>query len=281
MFESPRSERCREFLASAFESSTQRFSGRIDHAEKNWTYVSSVCIYRGQRGSYGQDQDRYRRCYKPYNYKDAAGNLVGFEVDLAAELCKRMKIECEIVEQAWDGIIPSLVAKKYDAIMAGMSIKAKREKVISFSRHYAATPIRFACPKVQTSSYQSKLENVSLGEVSGDEKAALDDLMGALKGKTVGVQASTTHEDFMNEFMPDIDLKSYDTMDNMILDLRAGRIDAGYTAVTFLKPIIDESGDVVSIGPNMTGGPWAEVLLWVSAKKTLRCATSLLQRSTP
>lgn len=194
--------------------------------------------------------------YKPYNYKDAAGNLVGFEVDLAAELCKRMKIECEIVEQAWDGIIPSLVAKKYDAIMAGMSIKAKREKVISFSRHYAATPIRFAVPKgSDLAGYQSKLENVSLGEVSADEKAALDDLMGALKGKTVGVQASTTHEDFMNEFMPDIDLKSYDTMDNMILDLRAGRIDAGYTAVTFLKPIIDESGDVVSIGPNMTGGP--------------------------
>ena len=194
--------------------------------------------------------------YKPYNYKDAAGNLVGFEVDLAAELCKRMKIKCEIVEQAWDGIIPSLVAKKYDAIMAGMSIKAKREKVISFSRHYAATPIRFAVPKgSDLAGYQSKLENVSLGEVSGDEKAALDDLMGALKGKTVGVQASTTHEDFMNEFMPDIDLKSYDTMDNMILDLRAGRIDAGYTAVTFLKPIIDESGDVVSIGPNMTGGP--------------------------
>lgn len=194
--------------------------------------------------------------YKPYNYKDAAGNLVGFEVDLAAELCKRMKIKCEIVEQAWDGIIPSLVAKKYDAIMAGMSIKAKREKVISFSRHYAATPIRFAVPKgSDLAGYQSKLENVSLGEVSGDEKAALDDLMGALKGKTVGVQASTTHEDFMNEFMPEIDLKSYDTMDNMILDLRAGRIDAGYTAVTFLKPIIDESGDVVSIGPNMTGGP--------------------------
>ena len=128
-------------------------------------------------------------------------------------------------------------------------------------------------------SYQSKLENVSLGEVSADEKAALDDLMGALKGKTVGVQAST-HEDFMNEFMPDIDLKSYDTMDNMILDLRAGRIDAGYTAVTFLKPIIDESGDVVSIGPNMTGGPLGRGVAVGIHKKTLRCATSLLQRST-
>lgn len=194
--------------------------------------------------------------YKPYNFKDAAGNLVGFEVDLANELCKRMKIECELVEQAWDGIIPSLVAKKYDAIMAGMSIKAKREKVISFSRYYAATPIRFAVPKGSSlAGYQSKMDAVTLGDVDTGEKAALDHLMAALKGKTVGVQASTTHEDFMNEFMPDIDLKSYDTMDNMILDLKAGRIDAGYTAVTFLKPIIDESGDVVSIGPNMTGGP--------------------------
>ncbi len=76
-------------------------------------------------------------------------NLVGFDVDLANELCKRMKIECEIVERAWDGIIPSLFAKKYDAIMAGMPIKAKRKKVISFSRYYAATPIPFAVPKEQ------------------------------------------------------------------------------------------------------------------------------------
>ena len=194
--------------------------------------------------------------YKPYNFKDAAGNLVGFEVDLAAELCKRMSIECELVEQAWDGIIPSLVAKKYDAIMAGMSIKAKREKVISFSRHYVATPIRFAVPKGSSlASYKSKAENVTLGDVSADEQAALDDMKSALSGKTVGVQASTTHEDFMKEFMPDVALKSYDTMDNMILDLQAGRIDAGYTAITFLKPIIEESGGVVEIGPKMTGGP--------------------------
>ena len=88
-----------------------------------------------------------------------------------------MKIECEIIEQAWDGIIPHW-SPKYDAIMAGMSIKAKREKVI-FWRHYAATPIRFAVPKgSDLASYQSKLENVSI--VSGDEKAALDDPMGAL-----------------------------------------------------------------------------------------------------
>lgn len=194
--------------------------------------------------------------YKPYNFKDAAGNLVGFEVDLAAELCKRMAIECTLVEQAWDGIIPSLVAKKYDAIMAGMSIKAKREKVISFSRHYAATPIRFAVPKdSDLAGYEARLDTLTLGEVDAKEQAELDRLKAALEGRTVGVQTSTTHEDFMKAFMPEIALKSYDTMDNMILDLEAGRIDAGYTAVTFLKPILDAGGNVAVIGPAMTGGP--------------------------
>ena len=194
--------------------------------------------------------------YAPYNFKDSAGNLVGFEVDLAAELCTRMEIECEIVEQAWDGIIPSLVAKKYDAIMAGMSIKAEREKVISFSRYYAATPIRFAVPKdSDLAGFESSIDAITLDEVDDAEQAAIDELKAALDGKTVGVQASTTHESFMQEYMPDIDLKSYDTMDNMILDLQAGRIDAGYTAVTFLKPIVEKSGDIVEVGPDMTGGP--------------------------
>ncbi len=140
--------------------------------------------------------------------------------------------------------------------MAGMSIKAKREKVISFSRHYAATPIRFAVPKgSKLAGFKSSMDALTLADVDAKEKAALDELRDALKGKTIGVQASTTHEDFMKKFMPDIALKSYDTMDNMILDLRAGRIDAGYTAVTFLLPIIKKSNEVIMIGPKMTGGP--------------------------
>src|SRR3546814_20373295 len=65
--------------------------------------------------------------YAPWNATDSAGKLIGFEVDLAADLCKRMEVECEVVQQAWEGIIPALQAGKYDAIMAGMSITAKRK----------------------------------------------------------------------------------------------------------------------------------------------------------
>ena len=75
--------------------------------------------------------------YPPWNSKDASGNLIGFEVELAQELCAIMKRECTIVEQDWDGMIPALLMRKFDAIMAGMSITAERQKTITFSQGYA------------------------------------------------------------------------------------------------------------------------------------------------
>src|ERR1700732_1456139 len=72
--------------------------------------------------------------YMPFNGHSPDGKLIGFEIDLGNNLCERMKITCEVVAQDWDGIIPGLTAGKYDAIMDGMSITAKRQEVIDFSR---------------------------------------------------------------------------------------------------------------------------------------------------
>ena len=197
--------------------------------------------------------------YAPYNFKDAGGNLVGFEIDLAKDLCKRMKINCTIVEQAWDGIIPSLTAGKYDVIMAGMSIKPKREKIISFSRAYAYTPILFTVMDTSPlADFKTKISDMTLDDLNADEKEALEQMKAAFKGKKVGVQVSTTHEDFMNEMMPDIKINSYDKMDNMILDLMAGRIDVGLTSLSFLSPLMKkpEGKKLRLIGPKMTKGPF-------------------------
>lgn len=194
--------------------------------------------------------------YAPYNFKDAAGNLVGFEVDLIADLCVRMHLKCEVVEQAWDGIIPALQAGKYDAIMAGMSITAEREKVIAFSREYASTPVLFCALKSSPfASFKSDLAAITLDQIDAQEQAAIDALQAALAGKSVGVQGSTTHENFVAQFMKGAEVKSYDTMENMILDLQAGRLDAGYTEATFLKTVMSKDPNVVLVGPAMTGGP--------------------------
>ena len=78
--------------------------------------------------------------FPPYNMHAPDGSLTGFEIDLAAALCADMKVQCDIVAQDWDGIIPGLNAGKYDAIMAAMSITPKRMEVIAFSGPYVGSP---------------------------------------------------------------------------------------------------------------------------------------------
>ncbi len=200
--------------------------------------------------------------YAPWNFKDKAGNLVGFEVDLAKDLCARMKIKCTIVEQAWDGMIPSLTAGKYDAIMAGMSIKAKREKVISFSRNYAATLARFVVLKSSPlASFKTGLPALTLDEVEDAEKKAIAEIVAAVKGKSIGVQTTTTHEDFLRKYMGnDVDIRTYDTQENLDLDLKAGRVDAALADMSYWIPLLkkDEgkSMTMTMVGPEMTKGPF-------------------------
>ena len=138
-----------------------------------------------------------------------------------------------------------------------MSIKAKREKVISFSRFYAATPIKFAVPKnSKLASFKSSMEALTLAKVDAKEQAALDEIKSRSQRqdrRRAGLDHSRRLYEECTCLM--FALKSYDTMDNMILDLQAGRIDAGYTAVTFLLPIIKKSKNIAMIGPGMTGGP--------------------------
>ncbi|KAK3584234.1 hypothetical protein CHS0354_035315 [Potamilus streckersoni] len=82
--------------------------------------------------------------YPPFNEIDKDGNLVGFEVDLQKALCEEINkttpVKCELMAQDWDGIIPGLLAKKYDAIIASMAITEERQKTIQFSISYQNGP---------------------------------------------------------------------------------------------------------------------------------------------
>ncbi|MCB1744451.1 MAG: transporter substrate-binding domain-containing protein [Gammaproteobacteria bacterium] len=200
--------------------------------------------------------------YAPWNSTNASGELIGFELDLARDLCKRMQAECQIVAQAWDGIIPALQAGKYDAIMAGMSITDKRRQVITFSRSYAATPASFVVLKDSPSaSFSTALQSINLDEVSDEEKAAIAEIVAQFKGKTIGVQTSTTHENFLREYLgKDVDIRTYDTQENLDLDLQAGRVDAALASLSYWVPLLnsDKGSDMKLVGPGMTGGPFGE-----------------------
>jgi octopine/nopaline transport system substrate-binding protein len=200
--------------------------------------------------------------YPPWNSTNSSGQLIGFEVDLANDLCQRMQVECEIVAQNWDGIIPALTAGKYDAIMAGMSITEERKQVISFTDSYASEPAYFAVLKdSDLASYKSKLDQADLDEVSEEEQAAIDSLKEALDGKTVGVQVATIHANFLDEYMSDaVEVRSYDTQENLDLDLEAGRVDAALASASYWYPLMqtEKGADFTLIGPGLDGGPFGK-----------------------
>ena len=194
--------------------------------------------------------------YPPWNSKDAAGNLIGFEVELANELCKIMKHNCTIVEQDWDGMIPALVSRKFDAIMAGMSITDERKKTINFSQGYADEVASLAVMKGSKNEGLKTLSAINLTDINAEEQATLDTLVKAFKGKTIGVQTATIHQNFLDSgLMGKIKVRTYKTQDEVNLDLVAGRIDAALAAAVAFTDYAEKSGkEVVLTGPTFAGG---------------------------
>ena len=194
--------------------------------------------------------------YPPWNSKDASGNLIGFEVELANELCKIMKAECTIVEQDWDGMIPALLLRKFDAIMAGMSITAERQKTITFSQGYADEVASLAVMKGSDLEGMDTPEGINLSLGGSDVKKALKTIKGALAGKTVCVQTATIHQNFLDSGdVGSVNVRTYKTQDEVNLDLASGRCDAALAAAVAFTDYAEKSGKpVVLVGPTFSGG---------------------------
>ncbi len=194
--------------------------------------------------------------YPPWNSKDASGNLIGFEVELARELCSIMKYECTIVEQDWDGMIPALVMRKFDAIMAGMSITAERQKTITFSQGYADEVASLAVMKGSSLEGMDTPEGINLSLGGSDVKKALKTLTGALAGKTVCTQTGTIHQNFLESGdVGSVNVRTYKTQDEVNLDLTSGRCDVALAAAVAFTDYADKSGKpVVLVGPTFSGG---------------------------
>lgn len=160
--------------------------------------------------------------YPPWSIADASGNVTGFDADVGALVCAKLQMECKFVVQAFDGLIPALKAERFDIIISGMSITAERQKEISFSIGYAELANKFIVAK------DSPLASIT----------DIPELLKALSGHSVGVQAGTTHAHFMEKLVPDATLKSYDSLDQMQIDLASGRVEAGFADISALQDFL-------------------------------------------
>jgi arginine/ornithine transport system substrate-binding protein len=176
--------------------------------------------------------------YPPFNLVDKNGQVQGFDIDIAKALCKEMGVEYEFKVQDWDGLIPGLLAKKFDAIIASMSITDERKQKVDFTNKYYLTPARFVAKK-------------GAGITVSKE---------GLKGKTVGVQRATIHENFVRDMFGNaVKVKAYATQDEANMDLVAGRVDLVIADATMLLGgfINTEAGKGFEfVGPSYVDKKW-------------------------
>ncbi|MGE8149664.1 ABC transporter substrate-binding protein [Pseudomonas vancouverensis] len=145
--------------------------------------------------------------YAPFNEMGPDGKPKGFDIDIANALCEQMKARCTWTIQAWDGMIPALLANKYDAIVASMTITPDRQQKINFTQKY----------------YTSFAQLIAKAGAPYDAANPA-----TLKGVRIGVQAETTHEKFAREVLAKggAEIVSYQSLEETYMDLKNGRLDA-------------------------------------------------------
>ncbi len=198
--------------------------------------------------------------YAPWNLTLPGGKLGGFEPELVGNLCARMQLQCNLVAQDWDGMIPGLQAGKFDVLMDAISITPEREKIIAFSRPYAATPATFAV--TDTKILPKASPGTPVIKLTGDTKSdqpTVDALRKQLKGKTIGIQSGTVYTKFINDGFKDVStIRVYKTSPERDLDLANGRIDASFDDVTYFAANTDkkETASITMAGPKIGGPIW-------------------------
>lgn len=171
--------------------------------------------------------------YPPFAFKTPDGKISGFDYEIGNALCEQMQVKCQWVEQAFDGLIPSLKVRKVDAVLSSMSITPDRLKSVDFTKKYYHTP----------------------GKLAMKAGSVVNDPLVDLKGKKVGVQRASTYDRYASDKFADagIEVVRYGSQNEAFLDLANGRLDATLADVVnigegFLKT--DSGKGFTLVGPD-------------------------------
>lgn len=146
--------------------------------------------------------------YPPFNETASDGSLRGLDIDIGNAICAEAKLKCTWVKQDWDGMIPALISRKFDAIIASMSITEERKAKVDFTNKYYASPLALIAKN----------------------GSPLKPDLATLKGKKIGVQRGTVADNFATKFWDGkgVTVVRYAKQDECYLDLASGRMDAAF-----------------------------------------------------
>lgn len=178
--------------------------------------------------------------YFPFNYRDSDGVLKGYDIDVANEIGKRLNAKIDYVCMKFDGLLPALLAGKFDLIAASLSITEERRQKIDFSVPYRLSIGQFVAPKAK---------KLALFNADGSLNRP------AFKGIRIGLQRATTYDNWFQAIVPDANIVRYEGVEAIYLDLKAGRLDAIMTnpMKTYLEFLSKPDGAGFEVvGPQIT-----------------------------
>lgn len=172
--------------------------------------------------------------YAPFNYLNGAGELTGFNVDLARALCRELEITCTIQARAWETLLPALRDNLGDALVAGFAGSADLRKQADLTDVYFKTPARFAF------MHDNPVENPSPD---------------TLRGKTIGVIKGTSHAAFLDFYFDSAKITRFDKLPVLEDALKAKSVDAAFgDGVQLAAWLNSEAGSCCTF----RGGPYLE-----------------------
>ena len=142
--------------------------------------------------------------YPPFNYRDANGELVGFNVDLARGLCAALEVACTVQAWPWEQAPRALEDNQGDVLIAGLGISGETAETFTFSSIYLMFPGRFV--------------------MAGAPDASFDPT--TLAGRRVGVRAGSAHAGFLSRYLPSLTQMPFDTEIAALDALKAGSVEA-------------------------------------------------------
>lgn len=176
----------------------------------NWLTLSAMMLALSSGAAYAKDWKEIRfgvnPAYPPFESTAPDGSLQGFDIDLGNAICAELKVKCTWVTNDFDGLIPSLKARKIDAVLSSMTVTEPRKKQVDFSDRLFSGPTSIVTRK----------------------GSGLEPTAESLKGKTVGFQQGTIQEAYAKAKLAPggVRIKAYQNQDQVYSDLVSGRLDA-------------------------------------------------------
>ncbi len=179
--------------------------------------------------------------YPPYEYLDEAGNKTGFDIDLMAEIAKRMGVEIEWVDMPFDSLVAAVSSGKLDMSISCFNYDEERDKTVDFSEAYYTTEDAFVVGSAFT------------GTITVPEDVA---------NFKVGVQSGTVQDGWLTDnlvtpgLLPEANLSRYERVDQAALDLANGRIEVLMADYVPVQALVAQNPDLkVVFHAELSTGP--------------------------